>query len=257
MQNINRYNLKRILIFGKSVPLIIFNIKNWFSFLLSYYSLWTGIIFLRSGIKLELVDSLDASSLNVIFFKKEYGEVKRGDIVIDIGANRGYFSVYASSLGAKVYAYEPIKECYEVLKRNNKMNGLDIECYNIGIAKDDSIKTFYLNSPISTSFVRQNSAEVETRKVKCVSLEKVIDKFGKIDLIKCDIEGAEYEILLNTPNLNKVGNIRLEYHEVDGYSLDDIKSKLTNFKVIKEFASPENKNEGIVWFQRNIITEEK
>lgn len=50
----------------------------------------------------------------------------KNKIVIDAGANAGFFSIYAAKLGAKkVYAFEPVTETYEILKRNISLNKLE------------------------------------------------------------------------------------------------------------------------------------
>jgi len=52
-----------------------------------------------------------------------YSSHLKNKIVIDAGANVGIFSLYASMLGAKkVYAFEPVKETYDILVKNIKMN---------------------------------------------------------------------------------------------------------------------------------------
>ena len=51
--------------------------------------------------------------------------VKEGDIVVDAGANIGYYTVLLSKLTGnkgKVYAFEPEQSCFELLKRNCREN---------------------------------------------------------------------------------------------------------------------------------------
>ena len=53
------------------------------------------------------------------------GKEIKGNIVIDLGAHIGVFSVYAALYGAeKVYAYEPLKENYDLLVKNIAVNNL-------------------------------------------------------------------------------------------------------------------------------------
>jgi len=49
--------------------------------------------------------------------------IRSGDVVLDIGANQGFFTCYAASKGAIVYAFEPVPEYYGRLIQNIKRNG--------------------------------------------------------------------------------------------------------------------------------------
>ena len=51
--------------------------------------------------------------------------IRKGDVVIDIGANQGFFTCYAARLGAKVYAFEPYLQSYARLLYNIKQNGFE------------------------------------------------------------------------------------------------------------------------------------
>jgi tRNA/tmRNA/rRNA uracil-C5-methylase (TrmA/RlmC/RlmD family) len=50
--------------------------------------------------------------------------ISPGDVVLDIGANIGVFTLYAAKQGAQVYAYEPMPPTYGVLQQNVKAHGL-------------------------------------------------------------------------------------------------------------------------------------
>ena len=47
-----------------------------------------------------------------------------GDVVLDVGANIGVFTLYAAKQGAQVYAYEPMPPTYAVLQQNIEAHGL-------------------------------------------------------------------------------------------------------------------------------------
>ncbi len=57
-------------------------------------------------------------------------ELRRGDVVVDVGANIGYYTILASRLvgeGGKVYAFEPEPDNFAMLQKNLKANG----CTNV------------------------------------------------------------------------------------------------------------------------------
>lgn len=47
-----------------------------------------------------------------------------GLTLIDVGASIGFFTIYAAKRGAKVYAFEPSTEVFDLLKRNVEVNGV-------------------------------------------------------------------------------------------------------------------------------------
>ncbi len=115
------------------------NERIWACLIAKYYGLGeAGKIRIKkyrlhiAGMELEFEHS--AASLvmsNGIIIHDEYGVRKStgaigGKTVIDAGANVGVFSAYAALCGArKVYAFEPVKETFDVLVQNIKHNGLE------------------------------------------------------------------------------------------------------------------------------------
>lgn len=58
------------------------------------------------------------------FLQPIFDCVKAGDVVVDVGANLGWFTIYAARRGAYVYAFEPCPEVFGLLKRNVEQNSL-------------------------------------------------------------------------------------------------------------------------------------
>ena len=52
------------------------------------------------------------------------GQLNINSIVVDVGANIGYYTLQMAQRAKKVYAIEPYKECFEILKKNVKENNL-------------------------------------------------------------------------------------------------------------------------------------
>lgn len=118
---------------------------------------------------------------------------------IDIGANIGYFSVLASSIvggQGKVFCVEPYAYNIKMLQNNFKLNNCK-NCEILPFALSDS-KGFlsYDDSAGNSGNVMELGDEfasiLKSTVVYSVRLDDIIPSCQKIDLIKMDIEGAEY-----------------------------------------------------------------
>ena len=107
-----------------------------------------------------------------------------GKIVIDVGAECGDTPLYYASLGATVYAFEPIKEHYDAMIRNLSLNpdiAKNVIPINAAIGKDE-ILTFYHSGSsdigVSASFVYNlHGKNAKTTEVKGYSVESAIEEF--------------------------------------------------------------------------------
>jgi FkbM family methyltransferase len=70
------------------------------------------------------------------FYLQEGISISPGDIVLDVGANIGAFTLFAARHGAHVYAYEPIPATFELLQLNIQLHGFDkiAQPRNIGLS---------------------------------------------------------------------------------------------------------------------------
>lgn len=205
---------------------IIRTFKNWpFYFLTRFGSLKGKEIeyHLRNGVKLLVPGNpLDWIPLTEVWIYEAYTpsgfRINEKDIVVVIGAHIGIFSIYAATKATqgKVYAYEPIPENFRLLKHNIELNNLDnVIPSNLGVFKSKGRKKIYLaDSPATSSLFGQGE---KAYLVKVVGLRDVFEDNGlkKINFLKIDCEGAEYDILFNTPKkyLDKIDKVALEYHE--------------------------------------------
>lgn len=120
-------------------------------------------------------------------------------VCLDIGANLGWYTLNVCRQYPKVisYAFEPIPQTYEKLKRNVELNGLEnCRCYNLGLSNENKMMTFFYDLQVSgaSSMVDLREAGT-TEKVECQlrRLDEFVEEesFKRIDFIKCDVEGSE------------------------------------------------------------------
>ena len=85
--------------------------------------------------------------------------------------------------------------------------------------------------------------------IPIVSFSTVVDRIGgRIDLLKLDCEGGEWDIFQIPEPFQKVAEIRMEYHLVGGKTISDLKdaAEYIGFKITK---LNENSGFGIAWME--------
>lgn len=172
----------------------------------------------------ELNSAADESVWNEIFIEKEYRLleeiIKKASLpIIDIGAHIGLFCLYVRALNpnARIHAYEPGTENFQTLKKNLLRNHFEknIIAKNLAVAANGGPRSLYisLDSHNHSLINYQKTAVIE--KISAISLPKILEKTGPVDLVKMDCEGAEFEILpsLSKDDFSKIKSLYLEYHE--------------------------------------------
>lgn len=227
------------------------NVKNWIEFLYNHILKKNKemIIVFRNGTKFKI--NSNSGELNMLFeiwFDKEYTptgyKIHKDNIVIDIGANIGGYTIYSAQKCKKVYAFEPYKPSYKKLLDNIIMNDLNnVIPYNYALGFPKGKKKFYSNYHSGRNSFYKNpkpELEFENHTVSVITLNSFIkqNKIKKIDLLKMDCEGAEYEILfnLNDKDYSKIKRIVMETHDfIKDKSITDIyyllKSKGYSIKI--------------------------
>lgn len=186
-----------------------------------------------------------------VFLREDYKNIKEGDVVLDIGSNLGYVSLYAVEKGAsKVYSIEPDPTNFEFLKLNTK-DFKEIIPIQYAISDRRGEIDFFQGeaSSIATTYsVSENIASFKYSKnnikVKSIDPNSLIEELGidRIDYLKIDCEGAEFEFFnaIDEKFLSeKVKYIVGEVHQFAGSHSDYekvIKSKLMRcgFEVVED-----------------------
>lgn len=129
----------------------------------------------------------------------KFDDILPTDIVLDIGANVGSFSMFASRTAKKVYAVEPIYP--HLVKENISKNNIkNIDVFDIGLGKGSkNIRYGKIN-----------------KTVYCRPLSEIIALCGgHIDFLKIDCEGGEWSI--KPEELKGIRRIEGEIHNLDGF----------------------------------------
>lgn len=229
------------------IPLMIY--KNWWLFYLDFFNLAHGklVFHLRNGLQFYAkAKNVDGLIINEVVGLKVYTpkgfEIKEKDIVVDIGAHKGYFSVYAATFATKgvVHAFEPTEINFKQLESNINLNKRkNVKAHNLGVASKKGTRTLYLSGTQvgGISMIKEwfnAEPKVDTIKVKTIKMDDVFNvcKIPSIDFLKIDCEGAEFEILLNASaaTFKKIKLISMEFHEINNLRVEMIEKILRKNK---------------------------
>lgn len=128
--------------------------------------------------------------------------IKKGDVILDIGANIGNHSLYWASKGKakKIYAFEPLPEIFDILKTNIEINNLQRKVipFNIGLSnkKTSGRASVFGDNNIGGASICQDSGG----NLKLERLDDIIFDEEHIDLVKIDVEGHELYVLQGARN---------------------------------------------------------
>jgi FkbM family methyltransferase len=168
--------------------------------------------------------------------------IEKDDIVIDIGAQIGCFSLFASKKAyqGQVFAFEPLPDNYDLLFLNKTLNRQkNLSISNDAVTDKQGKQKLYISgnntgghSMYSTMFTGKKFVQCNT-----ITLANILDtyKLSKVDYLKIDTEGSEYEILLNLKesSLLKIEKIVMEYHDgVRGHNHSELVDFLKRFGFI-------------------------
>jgi FkbM family methyltransferase len=127
------------------------------------------------------------------------GNLAERDVLIDVGANVGYYACLALNAGKSVVAFEPFPQNLQVLFRNLGENGwADAEVWPIGLGEKPGLAPIY-GAHTGASLVPGWAGVSESWKqmIAVNTMDNVLaHRFaGKGMVIKIDVEGAEFEVL--------------------------------------------------------------
>jgi FkbM family methyltransferase len=150
--------------------------------------------------------------------------VKNGDVVLDLGANLGYYSLLAARLvgeRGKVYAFEPEPRNYRLLTKNKELNDYDniIPIQKAISDRSEIVKLFLSEEDSGAHTIREVVDSREYKRSVDIETIKLDEYFAgntcPIDVIKMDIEGSEPKAFLGMSNIiseNKDLKIFVEFY---------------------------------------------
>jgi FkbM family methyltransferase len=168
---------------------------------------------------LELCARMNYETENLDFIDK----IKPGEILFDLGACEGRFSIYAAKKGVKVFSFEPEAKNFQALTQNVALNSIPdslISTINAGVGEKNARLVMNIGQPWEGGHQKVvNHGEkradlnfnfVSDQEIDIVSLDAFIDSGAapSPDYLKVDIDGSEVPFLMGA--LKTLGNKNLK-----------------------------------------------
>ena len=213
-----------------------------------------AILETRTNKKIKIrTSTTDFMALANVWLLEDYKikkfEIHSDDVIIDIGAHIGIFTIYASQFcnNGKIYSFEPVRENYDLLLNNIKLNHSEqVKPFNLAVSNtNDDVVAIYINDDKAAHSIFPSSES--SINVKSITLQNIFEEnnINHCNFLKLDCEGAEYEILCNLPTkyFKKIDKIVMECHFVDKKPelIDGLKQILAKqgFQVVTKVISNE------------------
>jgi FkbM family methyltransferase len=150
---------------------------------------------------------------------KEY--IHTGATVLDIGANIGYYTLlFARWVGPEgtVHAFEPAPENYAILTKNIAMNGYaNVATHQLAVSDRTADGALYLSDENKGDHRIWDSGEQrENVAIRMVKLDEIFQDLGtRVDLVKLDIQGAEFAAVSGMTELLRLNPQAVLFTEFD------------------------------------------
>ena len=177
--------------------------------------------------------------------------------VLDIGGHIGCFSLQVAHAhrAATVTAYEASPTTASWLSHN-----VELTVWHTGsrsavsqwTAEAELLKIMD-NGHGSSLTGQTNSSPGEEVTVQAISLAQVLDRAGSVALVKIDTEGAEYDMILQTPHeaWTRVRSVVIEYHNMANHSWTELNTYLQKAGFRLDDLQQAGQSQGTAWLSRS------
>ncbi|EHN10416.1 methyltransferase FkbM family [Patulibacter medicamentivorans] len=159
----------------------------------------------------------DYATIAEILAEDVYPVAASDRVVVDVGANIGIFSVFALTRHpeVRVHAFEPVPENLAVLRGNLAPFGDRVTIHETAVAEQDGEVSFGVEPTGRYGGIGVETAEQITVPTRAIAglLRDVLDREGRIDVLKMDVEGLERDLLAAVPAdvATRIGRVAVEW----------------------------------------------
>lgn len=224
------FGLSKALIFLSGLPLVLITSKN----RTAYWMM--GECKAKIEDRIVVFRHIDVRFLDEIVIRRCYNpsqfvDIAEDSVVIDAGANIGIFTLYAGirAMNGRVYSIEPERTNFLLLKENIEANNLsNVHLINAALSDVSGNIKLFTSNPGSNSIIQPFRSNANFQLCKSITMEDLLQSLSidHVDILKMDVEGAEYGIFTKSSWLSKVKNIVMEVHP----ALGDRKNLITTLR---------------------------
>lgn len=192
--------------------------------------------------------------------------IQKNEIIIDIGANIGYYALLESQLASngKVFAVEPVPESFSLLDKNIKLNECkNIDAYKMAIGDiSGKSKMYVYDKRNRCSFIKDPSGNIINEvEVPIMTLDQFVESYVLQDptFIRMDLEGYEFQVIKGAHNILNNNRplklfVELHPHLMSGERMIVILNTLkqTNFKIESIIFDPEASDYRSISYLNNL-----
>jgi len=184
---------------------------------------------------------LDFYLLREVFIDEHYAACKQIDpapkVIFDMGSNIGASVIYFKLIfpEAIVYCFEPNPGCLPSLKANLQQFSQSVFIMDAAIAPESGETLFFANDQHWSASLFHRDCSTESIPVRALSLSDALIETGvsHIDLMKFDVEGAEYGIFESFQSFERVQHFIGEIHPIIVHkTVEDFLTYFPRHKVI-------------------------
>lgn len=165
-----------------------------------------------------------------LFYNDEYDGkivITENDVVYDLGANVGVFTMWSLIANAKqIYSFEPTNYLIPYLYETFHQHHPRVTIFDKAITGKNEVKQFNIGRHSVGNSLYTDLGNPNTIDVQCINIEQFIEENGlqQPTLMKVDIEGSEYEMFhsLTDRFIQSVKTWIVEFH----YNYDDKAEKI-------------------------------
>jgi len=141
-----------------------------------------------------------------------------GELFVDVGANIGFYSLLLHRNFKNVVAVEPHPRNMRVLRENLRcMGAKNITCVSKAVSERDgnTVPLFSGSHDGTHSLLRRSTiSSQDYLPVETITLSSLLKDFERVDLVKVDVEGAEWEVLEGAVQIiDKIESWVIELHD--------------------------------------------
>lgn len=213
----------------------------------------------RAGARFAIYELFADDAYQLSWFTRG---LRQDSVVLDLGGHIGSFSLAIARVlpAARVDGYEPTPFTAGYFRRNVAQNDLGgrIRLFERAVSSSEGVLIMAIcddgsahNGVMLVGTPGTTSIEVPTTALA----EAFAGAPGPVDLVKFDIEGAEYEAILgSSPDLwHSVSRVVMEYHDMPGHTWSDLERFFAGVGLDVVRRDPVTPRLGMAWLSRSPI----